>query len=76
MLIYEKAEKKPLKLICSPENINLIKAQPRSVIQKFDQMITKNKTTDNLSCDGTAIPRDTNINDEEIIKDNIDDNNN
>lgn len=26
MLVYEKAQKKPLKLVCSPENINLIKA--------------------------------------------------
>lgn len=39
MLIYEKAEKKPLKFVCSKENFDLIKAQPQAVIDA----VTKNE---------------------------------
>ena len=34
MLVYEKAEKKPLKVICPEETVKLIKAQPESMIEK------------------------------------------
>ena len=53
MLVYEKAEKKPLKVVCSEENINFIKSQPASLIDRL-------KTETALSCDGTAIRRDYN----------------
>lgn len=51
MLVYEKAEKKPLKVICSDEHLNLIKKQPLSMIEKLEEEAA-------LSCDGTAIRRD------------------
>jgi len=61
MLIYEKAEKKPLKLVCSDQNLELIKSQPRSVIERLTEMTNGNSQappTTALSCDGTAIPRE------------------
>ena len=64
MLVYEKAKKKPLKIVCSEDNINLIKSQPRSVIQKVNKLTQGESSA--LSCDGTAIPRD--IDDKEEIK--------
>ena len=64
MLVYEKAKKKPLKIVCSEDNINLIKSQPRSVIQKVNKLTQGENSA--LSCDGTAIPRD--IDDKEEIK--------
>ena len=32
MLVYEKAEKRPLKVVCSEEDLKLISAQPPSII--------------------------------------------
>lgn len=52
MLVYEKAEKKPLKVVCSDEHLNLIKTLPLSIIEKLEEEAA-------LSCDGTAIRRDT-----------------
>ena len=51
MLVYEKAKKKPLKIVCSDVHLDYIKAQPRSVISKLKKEAA-------LSCDSTAIPRD------------------
>ena len=78
ILIYEKAEKKPLKIICSPENVSLIKAQPRSVISKLDEMLIGSKQAA-LSCDGTAIPREDNNKTTNLLEEEsktIDDSNN
>ena len=58
MLVYEKAKKKPLKLVCSPDNVNLIKTQPKAVIDRINRMTAGSPATTNLSCDGTAIFRD------------------
>ena len=57
MLVYEKAQKRPLKVVCSEEDLKLISAQPPSIIQKLDDL-TKQGSKTALSCDGTAIPRD------------------
>ena len=57
MLVYEKAEKKPLKIICPEETVKLIKAQPEQMIKKVSA-VTDRGAKQALSCDGTAIPRD------------------
>ena len=64
MLVYEKAEKKPLKVICPEETVKLIKAQPESVIEKVSA-VTYKGAQNALSCDGTAIPRDNKLEEEE-----------
>jgi len=55
MLVYEKAVKNPLQIVCSEETLSLIKGQSREVIQRASDYANPRP----LSCDGTAIPRDT-----------------
>ena len=65
MLVYEKAKKEPLSIVCKEEDVKLIKSQPRAVIDKLSQKL-QTKQTENeekgepLSCDGTAMSRDNN----------------
>ena len=67
MLVYEKAKKEPLGIVCKEEDVKLIKSQPRAVIDKLSQRL-QTKQTENkekgepLSCDGTAMSRDNNEN--------------
>lgn len=57
MLVYEKTQKKPLKVVCPEETINLIQSQSEQMINRVSA-ITNTSAKQALSCDGTAISRD------------------
>ena len=55
MLIYEKAIKRPLKVVCKDEDIQLIQQLPESLIPKLRD---PHQISAALSCEGTAITRE------------------
>ena len=55
MLIYEKAIKRPLKVVCKEEDIELIRQLPESLVPKLRD---PHQISSALSCEGTAIPRE------------------
>ena len=55
MLIYEKAIKRPLKVVCKEEDIELIQQLPESLLPKLRD---PHQISTALSCEGTAITRE------------------
>ena len=55
MLIYEKAIKRPLKVVCKEEEIEMIQQLPESLIPKLRDPC---QISTALSCEGTAITRE------------------
>ena len=55
MLIYEKAVKRPLKVVCKDEDIQLIQQLPESLVPKLRD---PHQISAALSCEGTAISRE------------------
>ncbi len=55
MLIYEKAIKRPLKIVCKDEEIELIQQLPKSLIPKLRD---PQAISTALNCEGTAITRE------------------
>ena len=55
MLIYEKAIKRPLKVVCKDEDVKLIQQLPESLVPKLRD---PHNISAALSCEGTAITRE------------------